>query len=221
MDSEQLIPQYFQYRTVIVANGDFPSHQIPLSFLKNAERIVACDGAVNQLLERGIVPQFVVGDCDSIDKVLPPSIKLVFYSEQETNDLSKAFRFCVENGWDQITILGATGKREDHALGNFALLADFAEQASVQALTDYASFIPVTKSSCFHSYLNQQVSIFSMRPGTLISCENLMYPLDSKSLDRLWMGTLNQAISSDFTVNFDSGVLIIVRNYLKSSYTKC
>ena len=47
---------------------------------------------------------------------------IVHVTEQETNDLNKAFRYCLANGWTDIVILGATGKREDHTLGNIGLL---------------------------------------------------------------------------------------------------
>ena len=35
---------------IIVANGDFPTHQIPLEILKSGQSIVACDGGANKLI---------------------------------------------------------------------------------------------------------------------------------------------------------------------------
>lgn len=37
---------------VIVANGRFPSAELPLRLLKEAKTIIACDGAVKTLYER-------------------------------------------------------------------------------------------------------------------------------------------------------------------------
>ena len=34
---------------IILANGNFPSHQIPLNFLKNQSKIICCDGAIDKL----------------------------------------------------------------------------------------------------------------------------------------------------------------------------
>lgn len=51
---------------VIVANGRFPSAKLPLRLLKEAKTIIACDGAVKTLYEKGIHPDAIVGDLDSI-----------------------------------------------------------------------------------------------------------------------------------------------------------
>ena len=51
---------------VIVANGRFPSAELPLRLLKEAKTIIACDGAVKTLYEKGIHPNAIVGDLDSI-----------------------------------------------------------------------------------------------------------------------------------------------------------
>ena len=78
-------------------------------------------------------------------------------AEQETNDLSKAFRFCLSQERKRITIMGATGKREDHTIGNVSLLADYMEQAEVSMMTDYGIFVPIREDSMFESYIGQQI----------------------------------------------------------------
>ena len=99
---------------VILANGDFPTHAVPLSLLENAKHIVACDGAIANLVEHHVHCQdvVVVGDGDSVPDALRD--RLIQIDEQEDNDLTKATRYCLEQGWHKIAYLGATGKREDH-----------------------------------------------------------------------------------------------------------
>ena len=53
---------------VIVANGDFPSHPIPLEILNKAISILACDGAADTLLENNYTPNLILGDLDSLSK---------------------------------------------------------------------------------------------------------------------------------------------------------
>ena len=59
---------------VIVANGRFPSAELPLRLLKEAKTIIACDGAVKTLYEKGIHPDAIVGDLDSIPDQRPLQI---------------------------------------------------------------------------------------------------------------------------------------------------
>ena len=211
-----MIPLLQNFRTIILANGAFPQHVIPLSFLHNAERIICCDGSCNNLLNIGLKPDYIVGDLDSISDEIRTDLASILYhqADQETNDLTKAVQFCIQREWKEITILGATGKREDHTLGNLSLLTDYAEQVNVQLLADYGVFVPQLEKICsYESYKNQQVSIFGFSPTTLFSSKNLVYHLDKRTLTPWWQGTLNEASSESFQIEMDKGKALIFREY--------
>ncbi|GHT73205.1 thiamine pyrophosphokinase [Bacteroidia bacterium] len=210
-----MIPLIQNFKTVILANGAFPTHKIPLSFLRNADRIICCDGAIFNLLDFGLTPDYIVGDLDSISETLKKCFAPILYHnpEQETNDLTKSIRFCTTRGWKEITILGATGKREDHTLGNLSLLTDYAEIATIQLLTDYGVFTPQSSSASYESFAGQQISIFSITPSTLFTFKNLMYPLENQPLTSWWQGTLNEALSTQFEININKGKIFVFRTY--------
>ena len=129
---------------VILADGDFPSADVPLQILREARFLCCCDGAAIKALEQGFAPDAIVGDGDS----LPIDIKnqlahLIHHeSEQEDNDLTKATRFCMAKGFKRIAYLGATGKREDHTLGNIFLLPHYVRQYGItpEIYTDHGWF---------------------------------------------------------------------------------
>ncbi|MDR2626520.1 MAG: thiamine diphosphokinase [Dysgonamonadaceae bacterium] len=207
-----MIPVIQSFHTIILADGAFPLHELPLSFLRTAERIIACDGAALPLLNAGLQPDYIVGDLDS----LTPSLKkkyadrLVHIAEQETNDLTKSVRFCLENGWQEISIIGATGRREDHTLGNISLLAGYAETARVQMLTDFGVLVSTEQSAVFESFPGQQVSLFALSPRTILHSENLLYPLNGRTLTSWWQGTLNESSNRTFSIHLSGGGKIIV-----------
>lgn len=97
-------------QTIILADGDFPSSPLAKEWLRECPYVVCCDGAANTYLRFGKMPAAIVGDGDS----LLPEIKERYVhlihreTEQDTNDLSKAFRFCLSQGRRDITIMGAT-----------------------------------------------------------------------------------------------------------------
>lgn len=197
--------------TVILADGIFPSHDIPLGYLKDASRIVCCDGAARSLIDSGLEPFAIVGDCDSLtpDISVRYSEKIFRYTEQDTNDLTKAVLWSTERGYNDITILGATGKREDHTVGNISLLAGYAEKSDVKIVTDHGIFYPVLKSSSFDTYPGQQVSVFSLDPGTDITSKGLKYPLQNMKLTSWWQATLNEATGNHIELNFNGGPLLV------------
>ena len=194
-------------QTIILADGDFPSSPLAKEWLRECPYVVCCDGAANTYLRFGKMPAAIVGDGDS----LLPEIKERYVhlihreTEQDTNDLSKAFRFCLSQGRRDITIMGATGKREDHTLGNISLLADYMEQAEVRMLTDYGLFIPIKEDSVFESFPTQQVSVFNMG-ATELSADGLVYPLSA--FTNWWQGTLNEAIGNRFIIHVHGKVLV-------------
>ena len=205
----------FTSKTVILANGAFPAHAAPLAALRSAKQVVCCDGAADALAGAGLTPTWVVGDLDSVSEAARARFhaRLVQVREQETNDLSKAFRFCLSHGWADLVILGATGLREDHTLGNLSLLADFAREASVLLLTDTGWFTPLLTSARLPSSAGQQVSVFSLDPRTAVGSEGLRYPLDGVRLDRWWQASLNEAVGDAFTLTFKGGPLLVFQTY--------
>lgn len=195
--------------TVIIANGRFPSHPVPLSCIREAEYIICCDGAANDFIARGGVPDAIVGDCDSISEENKIRFADILHPnpDRETNDLTKSVQFCVENGRQEIIIVGGTGKREDHTLGNISLLADYAELAEVIMVTNWGIFTPIHSITEFKSYKGEQVSIFSIDPKKLTT-HNLKYPVEGRILTNWWQGSLNESLGDSFSIDPEGRVII-------------
>ncbi len=212
-------------RCVIVANGAFPSHPLPLAALRGARHMVCCDGAAEKLEAAGFAPEWIVGDLDSLSEASRARYRdrLVAVTEQASNDLAKAFRYCVEQGWRDVVIVGATGLREDHTLGNLAWLVDFAQElqasrardggGSVVLLTDTGIFTPALVSMQFRSHAGQQVSVFSFEPGVQIYAEGLKYALEGVPFTRWWQASLNASLGEAFKLVFEGGPLLVFQTY--------
>lgn len=194
---------------VVLANGEFPKHPLPLTLLESAPFVVCCDGAANEFIARGYTPNAIVGDGDSIspENKIRFADRLFCDSNQETNDQTKAVNYCVAQGKKNIIIVGATGKREDHTLGNISLLMEYMEYAQVEMVTDYGVFTPVYHNGVFECLPGEQVSIINFG-ATRVKGENLLYPLSD--FQNWWQGTLNEATASKFTV-YAQGKYLVFR----------
>lgn len=191
-----------QADAVILANGNFPEHNIPLSILNNSKFLICCDGAINKLSLTDKEPNAIVGDCDSLSESNKEKYKRILHpnSDQETNDLTKAVNFCLNLGLSKIIILGATGQREDHTLGNISLLIEYkSRDIDVIMITDHGVFTPIITTTTFESYEGQQVSIFSFSEDKLTSI-GLKYPIKERIFSNWWQGTLNESISENFII---------------------
>ena len=203
----------WQYDAVVLCAGDFPTHDIPLCVLRYAPYLCCCDGAAVQAVSYGLRPDAIVGDGDSLPDDFKRQYSGIIHlvSEQEYNDMTKATRHCIRRGARRIAYVGATGKREDHTMGNISLLAYYLDSLSVQPvmLTDYGFFVPASGSRTFGSFARQQVSIFNVSSRSIVS-EGLRWR--SYAYSALWQGMLNEAEADTFTLRAD-GTYIVYRTY--------
>ncbi len=147
------------------------------------------------------LPDAIVGDLDSLPAPLRQRYAHLLHreEEQETNDLSKALRFCRRHyPQDPILILGATGKREDHTLGNLAILAD---QENTELWTDTGRFIPCRGNRSFPVQPGDQLSVITLSPETPVTLEGVRWPLHQCPLPRWWQGTLNEATGQTLSLH--------------------
>ena len=199
---------------VILAAGDFPRAEAPLRALREADLRICCDSAAEALVAHGLEPDRIVGDLDSLSPAFRKRFadRITHISEQDDNDLTKAFHLSLPLSPSRITIVGATGRREDHTLGNISLLLDYAREAAcpVTMLTDYGRFEAIFDTATLPSVPGQQISIFAFDNTLTIKSAGLKYPTDQVRFDTLWKATLNEALSASFTLTLShpSGVLL-------------
>lgn len=204
---------------VILAAGDFPSHPVPLRALRQADFVVCCDSAYNSLSTiHGPLPAdfVVIGDGDSLSGEVKRRLgeRWIHVTEQDYNDLHKAVAWATSTfniQHSKFHILGATGRREDHTLGNISYLVTFAEEypgINLEMLTDHGRFCAVRGTHTFDSFPRQQVSLFAMNPDVPISGDGLQYPLNNLCVNRWWQATLNAALADRFTVCCDDWLVV-------------
>ena len=197
----------------IVANGQFPNHPLPLQILYESKTIICTDGSANLLIDKGINPNVIIGDMDSLlidNKAF--SGQFIKDSNQENTDLEKAFEWCIKNNVKTINILGASQQREDHSITNLYLLSTYCDAINLTYVTDYFSITCHEGNRIFSSFKNQIVSILPVKHIQDISTENLKYNLSDEELPISSRGISNQSISDNFTIN-SSGKIWVFRSH--------
>lgn len=197
---------------IILGNGEYPTHPTPTTMLYISPYVVCCDGSADEYIRQGMTPNAIIGDGDSISPENRERFNNIFHqiADQETNDQTKAVNFLLEQGKRHIVLVGATGKREDHTLGNISLLIDYMlAGAKVIMMTDHGMFIPASGTTTLKSSTNQQISIINFG-ATGLQGEGLKYPLHD--FTNWWQGTLNEAMGDEFTIHAEGNYLIFL-NY--------
>jgi len=195
-----------EHQTVILAAGSFPSAPFCLEVLQKTGKIICCDEAADRLVAFGMEPDVIIGDMDSLSERTKKRFfdRIITIEEQETNDLTKAVNYCVEQGVKEVTILGATGLREDHTLGNISLLLEYHRIINARMITDYGEFRVVNSGVPISSFHGEKISFFSIDNQVRVTSKGLRYALDNMQLHNWWRATLNEVVQDSFTLFFES-----------------
>ncbi len=231
---------------VIIGAGEFPKKPYPLYILERADYIVCCDSALGAYLRHSRrvaevrleadktaqddtvqenaplrLPDAVIGDMDSLSPTLKKRYGhlLVHIAEQETNDQTKAFHHILEHFPDvgEIFFLAATGKREDHTIGNISLLMEYCRELGGREInlcmvSDFSTIFPVTRSTTLECGVGRRISILTPDNSLRIRSKGLEWPTDNVVFDNWWKATLNRSTedSVSLELSHDSIAIIIM-----------
>lgn len=104
---------------------------LPINYIKERawDYVVCADAGMRFCHSAGILPDLILGDFDSVDeesyeyfqKVCPERMER-FPTHKDETDTELALLRAIDAGADAITMIGATGTRLDHVMGNIQML---------------------------------------------------------------------------------------------------
>lgn len=188
------------------------------------EMIIAADAGMGFLYRKQIKPDVIVGDFDSVE----PEVLAYFKAEsdieiqklnpvKDDTDTEYAIRLAISRGAEQITILGGTGSRLDHVLGNIELLGIGMEAGVPLILLDAHNRIRMTKTGMTIRKEEQFGKYVSLLPYseevTHLYLKGFKYPLSDACLKGFSsLGISNEIEAEKGKIDFDEGILIVVES---------
>jgi len=111
---------------IVFTGGSGPEKHFVENYIKPGDTIVAADSGMDLADSFGIVPDYLVGDMDSItDKTLiekmPKDRIILSNSEKDETDTELGIELLISKGCQDIMIIGGGGGRIDHFIGIFFL----------------------------------------------------------------------------------------------------
>ncbi len=212
------LSEFEPFTTAVVANGEVPASELSVRLLRKMKRVVCCDGALQKLLSVNIIPDVVVGDGDSMDREELSRYGIPYHADksEEYNDLQKALKYCMANGYDNVLLMGCGGLREDHFIANLSIMSMYSEKMRLPMLTEHGVFNVLRGRAQYHAIPGMQVSVFPSNPQTKLSFNGLKYPVNNRSFNWLWEGSLNEALGDEFIVEASDDKPVVVYRALNS-----
>jgi len=180
--------------------------------------VICADGGANSATQIGLVPDWVIGDMDSIDPQLLADLiengvqVQTFIPEKDDTDAQLALHCAVEQGADQVTVLGGTGNRLDHTWSAImSCLPLVSKGIRVTFYHPQQSIYLVTDRQALTGEKGELVSLLALTPVTGVTTHDLKYPLkDAVLLPEHPYAISNVIIGSQAAVELKSGVLMVV-----------
>jgi thiamine pyrophosphokinase len=116
-------------RAIIIAGGQLGNNLDLERWIGTEDWIIGADGGAALAQSRGLTPDVVIGDMDSLSDedraaLIARGSRFVEHPRaKDETDLELALTYAADAGADDIVIFGALGGRLDHTLANVLLLA--------------------------------------------------------------------------------------------------
>ena len=213
-------------RTLIISGGNIEV-DLALEVLKRPfDQIIGVDGGLLFCYEHNIMPTRAVGDFDTLPPDLLRWYKIHTDMEireydpvKDAADTQIALELAIESGSTEITILGGTGTRLDHVLGNIQMLYLALERGIDCVLLDGHNRIRLIREHHIIQKKEQYGTYFSLIPFTTdvygVTLKGAKYPLHQYHFTVLGTGSLgvsNEIAEEQVEISLESGILILIES---------
>ena len=191
---------------------------------------IAADRGMEFFYRSGLTPDLIVGDYDSVSSEVlrfyqsNPSVELITLNPvKDDTDTEFAIRKAIEKGATSITLLGSTGSRLDHVLGNIELLgialkyeAESGCKVQMEIIDAHNRIymidksIELTKEGQFGTYVSL-IPITTEVKGLTLS--GFKYPLKNHTLKKFsTLGISNEIAGTVAKIELYEGVLLVIES---------
>ena len=202
-------------RCVVIGGAGIKNYQTLWDYLNPDDFNIFCDSGLSHQEALGIEPHLIVGDFDSHENPRLNVETIVLPCEKDDTDTVYAVKEAVKRGFDDFLLLGMTGGRLDHTLGNLSILLSLHAQGKRALLVDDYSEMevvgrePVYIDDCFPFF--SLLNISGTARGIVI--KNAQYPLDGAEITCEYQyGISNEPLPGQTAeVSLKEGRLLLVK----------
>ena len=200
---------------VIVGGAGIRNYQTIWEYLNPDDFNIFCDSGLYHQEALGIEPHLIVGDFDSHENPHLDVETIVLPREKDDTDTVFAVKEALKRGFDNFLLLGVTGGRLDHTLGNLSILLMLHRQGKRALLVDSDSEMEIVSKDPV--WIDGSFPFFSLLniSGTAegITVEGAKYPLrDAEIRCTYQYGISNEVLPGQRArVSVEKGELLLVR----------
>jgi thiamine pyrophosphokinase len=197
---------------LLICNGEPPSVRLARRLASAADLVIAADGGANAARRLGISPHVIIGDLDSIRNATRrffSSSTIIRVKRQDNTDLEKALDYLQAKHVNDVTIIGATGRRVDFTLGNLSVLWNYVPSMTLTVVGDGWKALPVESGKRIAARPGTTVSLIPFGACSGITLKGLRYTLSSATMRVGEIGVSNVVKRSPISVTVGKGKMLV------------
>lgn len=182
--------------------------------------VVVADGGLKFLLKNGMLPDFFVGDLDSVElegdlkDILNDIPKKIVPVEKDDTDMALAVAKAYEKGYRNILLYGGCGgARISHTLANIQMMSFYAKKGcSLQMLGDGVRLeILHNASKTLSAAMKGSISVICLSDiAEGVTIQGLKYEYTGALTSDRTLGVSNSFVGKDAMVSVENGTLLLV-----------
>lgn len=202
-------------RAVIITGGSIQNYPAIKQYIQPNDYIICADSGYDHAVKMGIAPNLLVGDMDSIHADLPTENIRIFPAKKDDTDTEIAISAALEQGCDDILILGGIGSRMDHTLANILFLKQLHDQKISAKIVNENNEIRLMGSQENITLQGHPGDLLSLIPITDcigVTNKGFEYPLIQEDLPLgTTRGVSNVFLSDTGSISLQNGLLLVMR----------
>jgi len=206
-------------KAAIICNGLIEDYDSCKEKLAQVDCIICADGGTRHAYHMNIVPNVIIGDLDSskdeyIKYYSSKAVPIIRYSsDKDKTDTQLCLEYAMEQ-YDKILLLGATGSRLDHTLGNISILKMAADKGKIACMMDKNNELYVIKDGI--KLEGSKGDLLSLLPLSTkvdgINLKGVSYPLQNAVMEiGNPYGVSNQFEDHVVELTIASGYMIVIK----------
>lgn len=206
-------------KCIILANGRPPRKSV-VKFLmsKEYDTLICADGGANHAHILGLVPEYVIGDLDSIYESTKVFLKnkseIIKVSRQNDTDVEKCLKFAMKKKAKDIILMGVTGDRLDHTICNLGIVKKFFNKVSLKIVAENSLLVPYSGNVEIKTKKDETISLYGFDSKTKILSHGLKYPLRNVPLPfGEKESTSNVATGDKVKLKITGGIIFVIRDF--------
>lgn len=210
--------------TLIISGGNITKELVKKQLEANKyENIIAADGGLLILDNLNILPNYIVGDFDSLKSDVLKKyennelVSICKYNpEKDYTDTHIALKLALEISKKQITILGATGTRIDHMISNIHILKESLNKNITCKIVDLNNEIQLINKNT-QIKQDERYKYISLIPLTTtvegLTLKGFKYSLENENMQiGESIGVSNELEKKHGRIELKKGILILIKS---------